>query len=201
MAGRRPRADAVRNYERLLEHAEVAFREQGTGASLEGIARRAGVAIGTLYGHFPNRRALLGAVLRQRHVELFAFGDGLLSGAGAAEALTEWTRAVARHAAAYTGLADVIAGAGGSAAPRDRSGAAAVDDEASELHAACARLDAITEAIVARARRLGKVRPDATAADLTAVMGAAAWLRGQASPEQADRLIEFTLDGLCRPPS
>ncbi|GAA0915076.1 TetR/AcrR family transcriptional regulator [Virgisporangium aurantiacum] len=188
MAGRRPRADAVRNYERLLEHAEVAFREQGTGASLEGIARQAGVAIGTLYGHFPNRRALLGAVLRQRHLELFAFGDGLLADAGAAEALTEWTRAVARHAAAYTGLADVIAGAAG------------IDDETSELHAACARLDAITEAVVARARRLGKVRPDATAADLTAVMGAAAWLRGQASPEQADRLIEVTLDGLCRPP-
>jgi AcrR family transcriptional regulator len=197
MAGRRPRADAVRNYERLLEHAEVAFREQGTGASLEGIARKAGVAIGTLYGHFPNRRALLGAVLRQRHTELFAFGDRLLAEADAAEALTEWTRAVARHAAAYTGLADVIA----PAASRGQPGAATVDDEASELHAACARLDAITEAVVARARRLGRIRPDATAADLTAVMGAAAWVHGQASPEQADRLIEFTLDGLCRPPS
>jgi AcrR family transcriptional regulator len=179
VAGRRPRADAVRNYERLLEHADAAFREQGTGASLEGIARQAGVAIGTLYGHFPNRRALLGAVLRQRHTELFAFGEGLLEQPGA---LAEWTRAVARHAAAYAGLADVIAGG--------------VDDESSELHLACTRLDAITGAVVDRARDAGEVRPDITAADLTAVMGAVAWLRGRVPAERADRLLEYTLDGL-----
>ncbi len=49
------RADARRNYERLLAEAEVAFRERGTEASLEEIARRAGVSIGTLYGHFPTQ--------------------------------------------------------------------------------------------------------------------------------------------------
>ncbi|NUU21523.1 MAG: helix-turn-helix transcriptional regulator, partial [Streptomycetaceae bacterium] len=67
---RRPRADALRNYERLLDAADAAFREHGTEASLEGIARRAGVAIGTLYGHFPNRRALAAALLRERHTAL-----------------------------------------------------------------------------------------------------------------------------------
>ncbi|MEU7858536.1 helix-turn-helix domain-containing protein [Nonomuraea sp. NPDC049141] len=56
MCARRPRADARRNYERLLTEADAAFRERGVEASLESIARAAGVAIGTLYGHFPSRR-------------------------------------------------------------------------------------------------------------------------------------------------
>ncbi|WP_310708881.1 helix-turn-helix domain-containing protein [Nonomuraea sp. 3-1Str] len=56
---RRPRADARRNYERLLAEADAAFREGGVESSLESVARRAGVAIGTLYGHFPTRRALV----------------------------------------------------------------------------------------------------------------------------------------------
>ena len=60
------RADARRNYERLLEEARRAFAEHGVEASLEDIARRAGVGIGTLYRHFPTRDALLEALLRDR---------------------------------------------------------------------------------------------------------------------------------------
>ncbi|CAM5691902.1 hypothetical protein SANTM175S_07071 [Streptomyces antimycoticus] len=58
------RADARRNYERLLAEARTAFTRHGTDASLEDIARRAGVGIGTLYRHFPNRTALMGAVFQ-----------------------------------------------------------------------------------------------------------------------------------------
>ncbi|MEV0231768.1 helix-turn-helix domain-containing protein [Nonomuraea sp. NPDC050786] len=76
---RRPRADARRNYERLLAEADAAFRERGVDASLESIARRAGVAIGTLYGHFSSRRALVGALLRERNEALFELGDQLLT--------------------------------------------------------------------------------------------------------------------------
>jgi AcrR family transcriptional regulator len=60
------RADARRNYERLLEEAQRAFAEHGVEASLEDIARRAGVGIGTLYRHFPTRDALLETLLRAR---------------------------------------------------------------------------------------------------------------------------------------
>src|SRR4051795_11261250 len=63
LAPERPkRADARRNYEKLLAAAREAFAERDTEASLEEIARRAGVGIGTLYRHFPTRQALLGAV-------------------------------------------------------------------------------------------------------------------------------------------
>lgn len=74
-AGQRaPRADARRNVARLLAAADEAFQRSGTDAPLEQVARAAGVAIGTLYGHFPHRRALVAAVLRDRHDALFARG-------------------------------------------------------------------------------------------------------------------------------
>src|SRR6266545_1058863 len=74
------RADARRNARRLIVAGDAAFRERGVQAPLEDIARSAGVAIGTLYKHFPGRRALVSAVLRDRHDALFEFGYLLKSG-------------------------------------------------------------------------------------------------------------------------
>jgi AcrR family transcriptional regulator len=181
-AARRPRADARRNADRLLAHAETAFRSQGTGASLEGIARAAGVAIGTLYGHYPNRRTLLGAVLRERHQALFHQAEELLDHPEPGDALARWIGAVAEHAAAYTGLAEIIA--------------QGVDDEASELHSACVRMERTTETLVRRAHAAGLLRAGVTAADVTALMSTTAWLSTQISPEQARRQLAFTLEGL-----
>ncbi|SDM31960.1 TetR/AcrR family transcriptional regulator [Allokutzneria albata] len=179
--GRRPRADARRNHDRLLAEADAVFREQGTSASLEGIARRAGVAIGTLYGHFPNRRALVGAVLRERNEALFDAGEAL-AGEAPEEALRRWVDLVVGHAATYRGLAELLVDG--------------VDDEASELHASCARMADIGEQIVSRAIKVGAVRPDVTGADVFALMNAGAWTREHASEEQAARLVSYTIDGL-----
>jgi len=179
--GRRPRADARRNYDTLLAEADAAFREQGTGASLEGIARRAGVAIGTLYGHFPNRRALVGAVLRERNEALFDAGAALAD-SSPEKALRRWVDLVVEHAATDQGLAELLADG--------------VDDEASELHASCARMADIGEGIVARAIEAGLVRPAVTGADVFALMNAGAWTREHASAEQAARLVSYTIDGL-----
>ncbi|MYS87479.1 TetR/AcrR family transcriptional regulator [Embleya scabrispora] len=179
---RRPRADAQRNYERILAAADDAFREQGTGASLEGIARRAGVAIGTLYGHFPNRRALSAALLRERHAALFEFAAEPPNGATAPDALARWMGAVAVHAAAYRGLAALLM--------------EGLDDEASELHEACERMAAITETLLASAREAGGVRDDVTAADVHALMNAAAWMREQVPQEQAEHLLLLLVNGL-----
>ncbi|MFI7632876.1 TetR/AcrR family transcriptional regulator [Nonomuraea sp. NPDC049400] len=202
---RRPRADARRNYERLLAEADAAFKERGVDSSLESIARRAGVAIGTLYGHFPSRRALVGALLRERNEALFELGDRLLTGsapddrplarsapgtpddrAPAGSALAGWVRAATAHAATYSGLASLLTDG--------------LDDEASELHDSCLRMAEIGERLVARARESGAVRPDATGADVTALTSAAAWLHEHVSPAAADRLITVTLDGLAARP-
>jgi AcrR family transcriptional regulator len=182
---RRKRADARRNYERLLTEADTVLREQGTQASLEQIARQAGVAIGTLYAHFPNRLALLGALLRDRQDAVFALGDELLAAPAVppAEALARWMRAVAEHAATYSGLADQLLGS--------------LDDETSELHAACKRMSAAGETLAERARAAGAIRPDATADDVFALISAAAWLRGQLpDAAHADHLMSFIFDGL-----
>ncbi|GAB2911514.1 TetR/AcrR family transcriptional regulator [Streptomyces mayteni] len=182
---RRRRADARRNRERLLAEAEEVFREQGTEASLERIARRAGVAIGTLYAHFPNRRALLGALLRDRHEGLFALGDELRTATAVPpfEALARWMRAVAEHGAVYDGLARELLGS--------------LDDHGSELHAACERLSAGGRALTERAVAAGAIRADATADDVFALVSAAAWLRARTPDEaRAEHLLGVVFDGL-----
>ncbi|WNI20562.1 helix-turn-helix domain-containing protein [Streptomyces sp. ITFR-16] len=179
---RRPRADARRNRDRLLAEADEVFRQDGTGAPLEAVARRAGVAIGTLYGHFPNRRALIGALLRARNQALFENGEALLADSSPTQALVRWVRAVVEHAAAYQGLAAVLADG--------------LDDQESELHASCVRMTDIGDRLVANARTAGTLRRDVTGADIFALMNAAAWTREHMNPEQADRLVALTMDGM-----
>ncbi|MFD8481664.1 TetR/AcrR family transcriptional regulator [Kitasatospora sp. NPDC059673] len=154
------------------------FRQEGTGASLEGIARRAGVAIGTLYGHFPTRAALIAALLEERNQVLFGYGEELTKGADPARALAEWVRAVVRHAAAYQGLADQLSV--GSV----------------ELGESCAELTALCDRFTDRAREAGALRGDTTGADLFTLMNAAAWSREHDTPEQADRLLDLALTGM-----
>ncbi|RXY10335.1 TetR family transcriptional regulator, partial [Klebsiella pneumoniae] len=72
------RADARKNYDLLIEVARDVFVEQGAEASLRDIARRAGVGMGTLYRHFPNRDSLLEALLRSRFAALTARAESLL---------------------------------------------------------------------------------------------------------------------------
>jgi AcrR family transcriptional regulator len=179
---RRPRADGRRNYERLLAEADSAFREHGTGAPLEGIARQAGVAVGTLYGHFPTRRALVGALLHHRNDALFQLGDRLLAEPFALRALTDWMRAAARHAAAYRGLASMLA-----------DGA---ENEQSELHESCLRMADFTQKLTARARDTGVIRHGVTGADVSALISAAAWTAERTSAEDAERLLDLAFNGM-----
>src|ERR1700755_1880479 len=83
------RADARRNYEKVLAAAREAFAEGGESTSLEEIARRAGVGIGTLYRHFPSRQALLEA-LYVDEVQEVCRSAAQLEGADSWEALNEW---------------------------------------------------------------------------------------------------------------
>ncbi|WP_053731293.1 TetR/AcrR family transcriptional regulator [Nocardia sp. NRRL S-836] len=180
--GRRPRADGRRNRENLLAAADAAFAELGTGASLEGIARRAGVAIGTLYGHFPHRRALVGALLAQRNEELFARGEALPA-TDPAGALRRWIDLVVAHAATYRGLAGLLAEGG--------------DDE---LHDSCVRMTAIGQRLLDRAAEAGVVRAGVSGDDVFALVNAAAWTREHTGADQADRLVDLALHGLLSRP-
>src|SRR5216684_1086443 len=89
---RKPRSDSVRNRERVLEAAKAVFSAGGPDASLEAVARRAGVGIGTLYRHFPTREALFEAVYRREVEHLADLAEQLKGEVAPAEALRRWLR-------------------------------------------------------------------------------------------------------------
>src|SRR5919202_6607745 len=106
---RKPRADAVRNRERVLEAAKLVFSAGGAEASLEAVARRAGVGIGTLYRHFPTREALYEAVYRREVEQLVELAAELRAAAGPAEALRRWMRANVEFIATKKGMVATLA--------------------------------------------------------------------------------------------
>ncbi|MFF0576254.1 TetR/AcrR family transcriptional regulator [Streptosporangium saharense] len=176
------RADARRNYERLLTAAHAAFAEQGTEASLEEVARTAGVGIGTLYRHFPTRRALLEAVLHDSLAGLDTRARELLDSGSPGEALLEWTRHLMAHVTVYRGLAATLM--------------SSFDDPASELYGACERVRVGGDALLASAQRAGAVRDDVTGADLTKLVNAVAWAGEHCDDDTAERLLTLVMDGL-----
>ena len=104
------RADAQRNRDRVVAAAGVVIAESGAGASLEEIARRAGVGSATLHRHFPRRAELLEAVLRDRVQALCDQAEDLLTVPDAGAALVTWLRAVVTHAATARGLGPALTG-------------------------------------------------------------------------------------------
>jgi AcrR family transcriptional regulator len=179
------RADAQRNYTRLLDAASAAFAEHGADdVSLEEIARRAGVGIGTLYRHFPTRPALLEAVYRDQ-VELLSARSGeLLQAESPGEALADWLRALVKFSSTKRSLTSALLATLG---------------KDSDLLSSCGQvIRAAAESLLARAQQAGVVRPDADAGDLIRLVHAVniATERGPADPGQADRMLALILDGL-----
>src|ERR1700759_2316242 len=98
------RADAVRNREKLLIAATELFAARGTDVSLEAIAKRAGVGIGTLYRHFPTRGALVEPAYRNEVAQLTAAAPSLLEQHPPDEALAEWMERFVAYAIAKKGM-------------------------------------------------------------------------------------------------
>jgi AcrR family transcriptional regulator len=105
---RRLRADGQRNRERLTEVAKLAFAELGADVSLDEIARRAGVGIGTLYRHFPTRDAIIEAVYRREVEQLAGSAARLLASLSPGEALHEWMRLFVDYIATKKVMASAI---------------------------------------------------------------------------------------------
>lgn len=183
------RADARRNYERLLAEARGVVAEQGTDASLEEVARRADVGIGTLYRHFPTREALLEALLRDRFDGLRAHAEELLGEGDPFEALLAWMRRLASGTVTYRGLAQAMM--------------AAIQDETSDLYASCHDMRAAGQALLVRAQDAGSVRPDVQPQDVLYLAGMVATAAEQSPGETAlhDRLFTYATDGLRPAPS
>ena len=106
---RKPRADAVRNRERVLEAANAVFSAGGAEASLEAVARAAGVGIGTLYRHFPTREALFEAVYRREVQQLADLAEQLKQEAPPIDALRHWMRSIVKFVATKKGMSAALA--------------------------------------------------------------------------------------------
>src|SRR5215468_2900182 len=179
------RADARRNYQKLLTAAAGAFAEHGTDdVSLEEIAKRAGVGIGTLYRHFPTRQALLEAVYRDQVEALRARADELIASKPPAEALAVWLRDLLDFGRTKRMLTTALL----TTLNRD-----------SELMSSCSGIvrGAATD-VLSGAQQAGVVRADAHPADLMRLVHAISMTNewAGADHEQADRLLAFVLDGL-----
>jgi len=105
---RRPRADAVRNRERVLQAAKAVFSVGGPDASLEAVARRAGVGIGTLYRHFPTREALYEAVYRHEVEQLSELAEQLKAAPSPVDALRRWLRSNVEFVATKKGMSAAL---------------------------------------------------------------------------------------------
>ena len=102
------RADARRNRQRLLDVAVRAFSERGTDASLEAIAKEAGVGIGTLYRHFPTREALLEAAYRNEVARVCDSAEELLAQYPPDQAMRVWMDRFIDYLATKQGMADAL---------------------------------------------------------------------------------------------
>jgi AcrR family transcriptional regulator len=184
------RADARRNWERLLTAAEALFVERGTEASLDEIARRAGVGIATLYRNFPTREALLAALLHDRFGSLIAKGERLLESPTPRAALEDWLQAIVEHIRTYQGLASSVAPTLCSASNSD-------------LAPPCERMSGIGAALVQRAKDAGEIRADVVPSDVMVMANAVAWAAGYASNEPAlvQRSLALLMDGLTATPA
>jgi AcrR family transcriptional regulator len=183
------RADARRNYERLLAEAAAAFAERGADdVSLEEIARRAGVGIGTLYRHFPTRQALLEAVYRDQVESLARQATELLTADAPGPALARWLVALTAFGATKRSL--------------NRALLATLGQD-SDLFSSCgALLRESTTALLERAQQAGVARADVQGTDVLrlvhGLMLACDATAGDAG--QADRMLSLVMAGLLVEP-
>jgi AcrR family transcriptional regulator len=180
LSNRPKRADALRNYEKLVAAAREAFTEEDRSASLEDIARRAGVGIGTLYRNFPTRSDLVQAVYVDE-VEALSRSAGELTGEEPWEALTAWVQRFVGYIATKQALADELF----AAADRDPV-----------VFANCrAMLRTAGDPLLRRAQDAGIVRPDVTIDEVIRMIGGIAKIPAD-DPADVQRVLALALDGL-----
>jgi len=186
---RRPkRADGARNYDAILSAARKAFETQGADASLEDIAGQAGVAIGTLYRHFPTRASLVEAATREGLAELISRAEVLAGTEDALAALSEWMRLAVRHVSTFRGLVGILT----------RS----MYDEGTPSHAACSAMHSSGAHLLRAAQDTGQVRGDLTADELFDLLSGAAWVRENAPADRdgSTRFVQMGLEGVMARP-
>jgi len=175
------RADARRNYERLVASAREVFAAEGEGASMESVARKAEVGVGTLYRHFPKRIDLVEAVYTTDVDELVQAAEEAVATLAPWEAVVAFLEAFVRYAQSKRTFLNELR-------------------EAFEEHpdlklASRERIDAATDMVIRRAQDAGVVRNDVEGADVTQLLGPMC-TSPTITRDQTSRLLPMILDGL-----
>lgn len=179
---RKPRADAQRNRERILEVAKEAFTRHGADASLDDIAREAGVGAGTLYRHFPTRDALIEAVYRSEVEKLAAAGRTFAAAMPPMEALRAWMLLLVDYIAAKHIIAPALNTVAGGPSRLYEGSRSLVQGALDDL--------------IKRTKKSGDVRKDVDASDLLrAIIGVSLVNSGPDWQQSARRLVDILIAG------
>ncbi|GII42795.1 TetR/AcrR family transcriptional regulator [Planotetraspora phitsanulokensis] len=181
--GRPLRADAQRNRDKILSAAVRVFTEQGLDAHLERIAKEAGVGSGTLYRNFPTREILIEAAYRNELAKLCDAAPDLLDTMPPREAMRAWMGRFIDYATAKLGMAEALR--------------ALVDTGVNPYAQSHEMMLAALAALLDAGVKAGTIRSDVSATDMFAALTGIALASGKPEQrEQAERLLDLTLDGL-----
>ena len=179
---RKPRADAQRNRERILEVAKDAFTRSGANVSLDDVARQAGIGPGTLYRHFPTREALLEAVYRTEVEKLAAAERRFAAEMSPVDALRAWMLLFVDYIAAKQIIAPALN--------------TLIADPSKLFESSSAQIKGAIQALVDRAIQSGDIRPDLAPLDLLrALVGVSNVAFGPDWAQSARRLVEILILG------
>jgi AcrR family transcriptional regulator len=182
------RADAQRNYDKIVEVARQVFAEQGAAASLDEVAKRAGVGPGTLYRHFPTRDDLYDALMKDWVARIHASADkAVASELPPREVLLGWFEDFVRHISAHRGGPAKIT--------------AAMDDTGSPMHRKCQALTESNAKVIARLRGQGALRDGVDSIQVCRLVGGVASVADQGGLDgtAVRPLLTIVADGLLLP--
>ena len=185
-SGRPMRADARRNYDKILATARVVFTERGTDCSLDEIAKRAGVGPGTLYRHFPTREALVDALMQDWTDRVASDADSAIAtGAPASEMLLDWFEHFVDHITLHRGAATKIC--------------AAMDDPASPMYRKCRVMSDANRRVIEHLDDRGELRPGVDPANVMRLVSGVASVADTSRAEIEVRpMLEVVVDGIVR---
>jgi AcrR family transcriptional regulator len=177
------RADAQRNYDRILAETRQAVVEFGSDVALEEIARRAGVGIGTLYRHFPTRQALFEATFLDEAAELTEKAEDLLTEPEPMAALEQWFRAHMDMGIRSRSMGPSVL--------------TAKHTEGTEIQLACVGMREAGQRLIKRAQADGLVRPEVELTDVLRLLsGVLTANQSQPDADQLERMFQLVMAGI-----
>lgn len=180
------RADARRNYDKILATARIVFTERGTDASLDEIAKRAEVGPGTLYRHFPTREALVDALMQDWTDRVSADAEAAIAtGAPAPAMLLDWFEHFVEHITLHRGAATKIC--------------AAMDDPASPMYRKCRVMGAANRRVIEHLAARGELRDGVDPANVMRIVsGVASVFDTSRADLEVRPMLELVVDGIVR---